>query len=244
MLAGIVLLSITLALLAFLIPAALAKRGSDTVAEAARGNFAGTRKMLHSSHVTPPDKQVYPEDLAEVSTPYTRAAGLRDVRRRARLAAVWRRRGLVAILLMNVALAAATVFGYLPWYAVVIGFGLLFSQLIVSRILTVRLYRRLDAEVALHRANWSEETVVLAEVIGSVEGENEHSVEISVPVQEMMGSLWDPIPVTAPTYVSSPLAPRTVRTIDLAAPVPAQQPVPPVAKEHSKPIDIPKAVGE
>jgi hypothetical protein len=32
------------------------------------------------------------------------------------------------------------------------------------------------------------------------------------------GTLWDPIPITMPTYVSKPLAPRTVRTIDLSGP--------------------------
>ena len=30
--------------------------------------------------------------------------------------------------------------------------------------------------------------------------------------------LWDPVPITMPTYVSKPLAPRTVRTIDLSGP--------------------------
>ena len=32
------------------------------------------------------------------------------------------------------------------------------------------------------------------------------------------GVLWDPVPITVPTYVSKPLAPRTVRTIDLSGP--------------------------
>ncbi len=32
------------------------------------------------------------------------------------------------------------------------------------------------------------------------------------------GALWDPVPITKPTYVSKPLAPRTVRTIDLSGP--------------------------
>ena len=32
------------------------------------------------------------------------------------------------------------------------------------------------------------------------------------------GPLWDPVPITVPTYVSKPLAPRTVRTIDLSGP--------------------------
>ena len=34
------------------------------------------------------------------------------------------------------------------------------------------------------------------------------------------GVLWDPVPITVPTYVSKPLAPRTVRTIDLSGPAP------------------------
>ncbi len=32
------------------------------------------------------------------------------------------------------------------------------------------------------------------------------------------GTLWDPLPVTLPTYVSKPRATRSVRTIDLADP--------------------------
>ncbi|HEX5771863.1 MAG TPA: hypothetical protein VFY11_12945, partial [Nocardioidaceae bacterium] len=32
------------------------------------------------------------------------------------------------------------------------------------------------------------------------------------------GSLWDPLPVTLPTYVTKPRAARSVRTIDLQAP--------------------------
>ena len=32
------------------------------------------------------------------------------------------------------------------------------------------------------------------------------------------GSLWDPLPITLPTYVSKPRATRTVRTVDLSGP--------------------------
>jgi hypothetical protein len=32
------------------------------------------------------------------------------------------------------------------------------------------------------------------------------------------GSLWDPLPVTLPTYVDKPVAERTYRTIDLEEP--------------------------
>lgn len=43
------------------------------------------------------------------------------------------------------------------------------------------------------------------------------SVAVSVATLDG-GSLWDPLPVTLPTYVSKPRAARTVRTIDLSEP--------------------------
>ena len=43
------------------------------------------------------------------------------------------------------------------------------------------------------------------------------TVAVAVPTVDG-GSLWDPLPVTLPTYVSKPRAARTVRTIDLSEP--------------------------
>ena len=43
------------------------------------------------------------------------------------------------------------------------------------------------------------------------------TVAVAVPTTDG-GSLWDPLPVTLPTYVSKPRAARTVRTIDLSEP--------------------------
>lgn len=43
------------------------------------------------------------------------------------------------------------------------------------------------------------------------------TVAVSVPTVDG-GSLWDPLPVTLPTYVNKPRAARTVRTIDLSEP--------------------------
>jgi hypothetical protein len=57
-----------------------------------------------------------------------------------------------------------------------------------------------------------EPTVVLS-ADALVEGE-----AVAVPVTTSDGaSLWDPLPVTLPTYVSKPRAGRTIRTIDLDA---------------------------
>ncbi len=43
-------------------------------------------------------------------------------------------------------------------------------------------------------------------------------VDAMVMATEDGGSLWDPLPVTLPTYVTKPKARRTVRTIDLSEP--------------------------
>src|SRR5699024_2370131 len=55
--------------------------------------------------------------------------------------------------------------------------------------------------------------------------EVDHGDEKSVGLQlkapvPASGALWDPLPITKPTYVSKPLTPRTVRTIDLTGPAP------------------------
>jgi hypothetical protein len=79
---------------------------------------------------------------------------------------------------------------------------------------------------------------------------------------ETQGSLWDPVPVTLPTYVHKPRAPRTIRTIDLgasgvqssghteeyAASAPVEEPAEPAAHEADEPArdsgPTRRAVGE
>ena len=96
-----------------------------------------------------------------------------------------------------------------------------------------------DVTVLPHRAVRVEvqdgtprQPVVPAVPTGAVDAEGvadfddtEDTVSIPVPVLDAIavptedgGSLWDPLPVTLPTYVSKPKAKRTVRTIDLGEP--------------------------
>ncbi len=64
-----------------------------------------------------------------------------------------------------------------------------------------------------------EPTVTLtAEELASVAAGLREERVVAVTVRTADGgSLWDPLPVTLPTYVDKPVAPRTVRTIDLSA---------------------------
>ena len=82
-------------------------------------------------------------------------------------------------------------------------------------------------------AGESEDTVQVAGVESEVEPERRHIMEeaaleadalddqlvIAVPSAGSHGEMvWDPLPVTLPTYVTKPRAGRTVRTIDFEAP--------------------------
>ena len=77
--------------------------------------------------------------------------------------------------------------------------------------------RDLDARyVAISRGS-DEKTVMISRKDAGAEGKDKKAKTKSKDVEARSG-LWDPLPITVPTYVSKPLAPRTVRTIDLSAP--------------------------
>lgn len=163
---------------------------------------------------------------AVVSTPLNRRAALRELADLDHGAAQRRRRVLFFLVLMTALVGGFAAFRLVSAWTVAVPAGLTVLFLVVARF-SVRVMRRnLDARAAVIRggAGVDEDTIA----IPSIEDElaaHETPVELTAPI-EMTGSLWDPIPVTAPTYVSKPLAPRTVRTIDLSAPVMATASVP------------------
>lgn len=132
--------------------------------------------------------------------------------------------------------------------------GMLFGWVLLSRLSVVTLNRMLDDERAEIGSGDEEPTIVIGETEQQettvVSTKTERSVEIAGPVGETLGSLWDPIPVTPTTYVSRPLLPRSVRTIDLSAPVASAEMRVPVTAEAAGPDErvqrpgLPRAVGE
>lgn len=232
--------------LAYLVPWYLSHRDhrlsdeNDPTVQFARGV-----KLLHTCEE--------PDDTldADVSTPLMRFARRRDLGMKARRAARTRRRVLLLCLATFVGLTVAAVVRVLPWWAAFVGLAILVSWLLVSRFTTVRMYRQLDERLAELRLGDEEPTVVirlddslLVPALSAGE-ENEHSILLDEPVVGGGLSLWDPIPVPAQTYLSRPLAPRTVRTIDLSAPhLPA--PAEPVTAESNDTASgsVQRAVGE
>ena len=168
------------------------------------------------------------EGAAVVSTPLTRRAALYELAQIDRQAATRRRRVLIVLVSALLAISVPAALGVLSWWAPIAPAGLLALFLVVARFSVRAMRRDLDTRARRVRAASDERTVAIA-VLSEDDGGAEASVELTAPVARP-GSLWDPIPITAPTYVSKPLAPRTVRTIDLSAPVAPASAVPVTAE--------------
>lgn len=226
MLAGIVITVLAIAGLAFGLPWLAAHREVPLTSDE-----DPTERFSDSMRILRRDVADYQEatDAAEVSTPLTRKAEVTDIRLMARAAAARRRRTLLVLLLGTLGVGVTTALGHLPWWSVLVPVGLLMVFLVVARLGVRAMHRRLDERVQGVEEGWGDEehTTVIAVEEPKDEDSREFSIDLSAP--QATGALWDPIPVVAPTYVSKPLVPRTVRTIDLSAPVVAEQPVVPTA---------------
>lgn len=177
-----------------------------------------TERFSDSMRILRRDITEFSEDAStEVSTPLTRKAERTELRLLSRAAAVRRRRVLLVIGAICLAFLITILFGALPPLTLLIPVGLLGLFVVAARVEISAMRRRFDARSARVREGWGDEEDTVAIALPQEEPSGEYSVDLTPP--EASGKLWDPIPVTAPTYVSKPLVPRTVRTIDLSAPV-------------------------
>ncbi len=152
--------------------------------------------------------------------------------RSARSAAQRRRRVLAVLLLALVVVTGLAYFAVVPWVATAVPGALILLFLLVARLSVRRAQRsslasRRPVEVpeseelrAAGRQQSSQpvEEYVAPPVVPVVEEvdvalHEEAAVEASVLADD--GALWDPLPMTLPTYVSKARARRTVRTIEL-----------------------------
>ncbi|MGA4669105.1 hypothetical protein ACPCG0_04775 [Propionibacteriaceae bacterium Y1923] len=234
---GLIFAILVVGWLAYLIPWLASRR--ETVPGETTDRFAESMTVLKRS--SDPLSTESHDPLLEVSTPLTRSAGVHEIRESHRLAA--RRRLRVVLVLLAALLVTVGLFAFQPipavrvaWWVPVIPAGLLAAFLVVARFSVISLNKVLDARMEQLTRGWQNETIALdvAPLRQAAQPEGvEHSIELSGPI-EPTGSLWDPIPVTAPTYVSRPMVPRTVRTIDLAMPALQAPDTTPVTAE---PID-------
>ena len=219
---GLIFGGIVLAWIAFLVPSFVARRdaGDAEVIDPMASFGDAVRYVARSSALT-----LAEQSDVEVSTPLTRRAARAEIKMMSCTAARRRRNVVLGLVALTAALGAGTSFGVLPWVAPVVGGVLLAGFLVLARFSVKSLNARLDARLAELDTDCREDTMsfeVPADLRSGISTDStELSIEISAPIGSMAGNLWDPIPVTVPTYVSKPLVPRTVRTIDLSAPEPS-----------------------
>lgn len=153
-------------------------------------------------------------------------------RRAARVAARRRRRILLLLLIAVAAVGALGYLGYLREWAPAVPGGLTVCWLLLCRRQVRRERQRAwsrELDAVVQEADLSE-PVEPREVLLNAQGFEELDPledTITIPAEELAavvvptsdgGALWDPLPITLPTYVAKSTATRTVSTIDLSAP--------------------------
>lgn len=162
-------------------------------------------------------------DALRVTTPHTRRAMLDSMRRAERHAAGRRRNVIIVLVVALAATITLAAVGLTVWWPVAIPGVLLVAFLAISRVTVQVMHREFDRRLAALEGSDVEETVLVQQASKTDRAKTEglvESVELGMPVGKP-GSLWDPLPITRPNYVSAPpVGGRTVRTIDLSAPEP------------------------
>lgn len=215
---GLIYAAIAVAWLAYLVPTFVRRQHNDLdESEDPTARFSESMRIL--AHGTAPlvDQDGAEIDDVEISTPLTRRAAIRDLRRLEALAAKRRRRVLLTLMVALTAVLSLCLASVTPWWSLAIPGGLLVTFVVVARISVVQMGHRMQARYARINRGGEEATVFLTreELADGVQEQHKQEGEASA---RATANLWDPLPITLPTYVSKPLAPRTVRTIDLSSP--------------------------
>jgi hypothetical protein len=216
---GIIFGAIAVAWLIYLVPMFVRQADEPEVDEEDPSNrFSDSIRIIRQGMAPLLDQDLAEIPAIEVSTPLTRRAAIADLRRLERLAARRRLRVLVTLMMITSAVVSVCAFGLIPWWSVAIPGGLLVAFVVVARLSVRGMRRELDARYQAIRRGSNESTIFLSPKLQRTPAEATGALALGEAATAKPGALWDPVPITMPTYVSKPLAPRTVRTIDLSSP--------------------------
>ena len=217
---GVIFAAIAVAWLAYLVPHFVRRRDDDELLQdsdpadrfstrCASSAMARLRFLIRTSKRSRPSRCRHRRPGGPRSRVCTGSNGLPPARRRHVLLA------LMAALSAVVGMCAAHL---IPWWSAAIPGGLLLIFVVVARISVRIMLRGLDARYREIRHGNDESTIFLSRKDFAKLDALAHAASGTADAAAKPGVLWDPIPITMPTYVSKPLAPRTVRTIDLSGP--------------------------
>jgi hypothetical protein len=222
---GLIFAAIAIAWLAYLVPHFVRRRDDESVPDVDPADrFADSMRIIRNGTAPLLDQDLGRIPTYEVSTPQTRQAAIRDLYRQEVVAAARRRRVLLVLLAGLSLVTGLCATEVTPWWSLTIPVVLLVAFVVGARVSVGAIRRSLDLRYQQIRNGSNESTIFLsredlapataakAGTSASIEARTKSDASKSV------GALWDPVPITKPTYVSKPLAPRTVRTIDLSGP--------------------------
>lgn len=229
-LSAVIFVSLAVAWAVYLIPKAL-KHHDEVVRSRSVDRFSHTMRVLaRREPVNRRDARLVVTPARAVSVPVVTTKGpapspvqLRARREAGNRAARRRRRVLGTVLLANAAVVGVAAFGLVNWLYVAIPVTLLVAWLVTCRVM-VTSERRANVPAATVTVAVSPAPVDVPdefEVARNDQGFDEvapsaETATLSASDVRVDPALWDPVPITLPTYVTKPVATRrTVRTIDL-----------------------------
>jgi hypothetical protein len=245
-LTGVIYAAIVMVWAAYLVPLALRrhdesarKRSIERFSSAMRvlsrrGSRAGERgndRMI----VTPPRGVDTASGVDRVLTPTLSVNGShqpaalasRPTRAAMQSAAERRRRVLIVLVAVTLVTAVVSAFGFIAWWSFAIPLAVIVAFLMVARRQVRLASESYWTEMAEQRP---EPSNVVRRPAARIDATHRDDLRVggsdlveervmAVSVETADGSsLWDPLPVTLPTYVDAPVAKRSFRTIDLGAP--------------------------
>ena len=219
-LSGLIFVALALAWAAYLIPKAL-KHHEDVVRGRSVDRFSDRMRVLARREpvdrrnarlvVTPGRPAVQVEAVTQGEEVVTTSAQLLARRQATNRAARRRRRVLLLLLLVNVAVIALATARVIDAWWVAAPAAVLVAWLVACRLMVRRERTWRPSVVEQVVDALIEETAERPAVaVDEVDTDTFAAVEADA-------DLWDPVPVTLPTYVGKAAAQRTVRTIDLDA---------------------------
>ena len=236
-LSAIIFVVLAVAWAVYLIPKAL--KHHDEMASDRLVEGHSERVRILSRHKTSVTVETVDEDVAEpvvdnIAVPPSvesvePRSSKRPSRASARRAARNRRRVLSVLVLATAVVAVLAGFAIVPWWSVAIPGGLVVAFLVVARLSVRRMQRArrvsvtptpfeqaADASVVEEGRQARLETTPSQDLVDLLA--EDPDVELRQQAEAVLaddGSLWDPLPMTLPTYVNKARARRTVRTIEL-----------------------------
>ena len=219
-LSALIFVALAVAWAVYLIPKAL-RHHDDVVRSRSVERFSHTMRVLaRREPVNRRDARLVVAPGRAKSAPVVTTKGPARVemnRETAERATRRRRRVLGLILLANAAVVTVAAFAVIDWWYAAIPAGLLVAWLVACRLMVRRerpVQVRRDRSVPMSVDPAVEEPTPAEPMVAAESWDDDAPTGQTPAIADP--SLWDPMPVTLPTYVGKPAAERrTVRTIDL-----------------------------